>query len=371
MKNAEVIRRSSDGRGRSVRAVKRRSNKISKKQKVVFLMAIFLFYMVNVVFLSKVQSQINDINRILSQVLEVMSLTQDKNGRLIPEQEQSPEASDSGRNLGDGVVAAVSEDYVNLCGLSEVAKPEKRTEAEVLERLKELAEEDEVIAGIYKTRVSYPQKMLEALANNPEMADFVAGYLTSEAKATGEGLTEDEKEQECPLFLQWDPRWGYAAYGEDSNIGLAGCGPTCLSMALYALLGDEKLTPDWIAEYSMKNNYYVAGTGTAWALLQELPTHYGLAVSQPQATDQTMKTALDQGNIIICSMEPGDFTAAGHFIVIYGYDSKGFQVNDPNCVARSREQWTFEKIGNQIKHLWVLGEKTLDTIKRVEYDNKK
>lgn len=42
-----------------------------------------------------------------------------------------------------------------------------------------------------------------------------------------------------------------------------------------------------------------------------------------------------------------------HFIVIYGYDSKGFKVNDPNCVARSNERWTFSELQYQIKYIWA------------------
>ena len=57
--------------------------------------------------------------------------------------------------------------------------------------------------------------------------------------------------------------------------------------------------------------------------------------------------------VVICSMKPGDFTAAGHFVVIYGYDSEGFLVNDPNCVARSRESWSYDVIGKQIKQMWT------------------
>lgn len=246
-------------------------------------------------------------------------------------------------------------DYVSLCGLEEVCRPVKRSGEEVLECLRELSEENDVIAEIYKNRYSYPDKMLEALANNPEMADFVRGYLSAEKKASG-GLTDGEKDQDFPLFLQWDPRWGYAQYGDGSNIGLSGCGPTCLSMALYYLTGNEELTPDKIAQYSMDNGYYVPGSGTAWALLQDVPKLYGLEVSQPKATEWTLKNAIDQGKVIICSMSPGDFTAAGHFIVIYGYDREGFLVNDPNCVARSRKSWSFQSLGRQIKNTWILGQ---------------
>lgn len=252
---------------------------------------------------------------------------------------------------GDSVTG---QDYVTLCGLDYVDRPRERTVEQVAERLSELAEKDERIAEILENSYKYPDKLLEALANNPEMTDFVMGYDKNAGHVNGT-LTQDEMEQDFPLFLQWDPRWGYGDYGDGSNIGLAGCGPTCLSMALFYLTRDENLTPDKMAEYSMKNGYYISGTGTAWALLQDVPEQYGIHVSQPKADEYTMREALDGGSVIICSMGPGDFTAAGHFIVIYGYNSKGFLVNDPNCVARSRQNWNFSELKGQIKNMWVLG----------------
>ena len=68
-----------------------------------------------------------------------------------------------------------------------------------------------------------------------------------------------------------------------------------------------------------------------------------------------MKDALDAGRVIICSMGPGDFTAGGHFVVVYGYDSQGFLINDSNCVARSRQRWSFNRLEKQIKHMWSYG----------------
>lgn len=247
--------------------------------------------------------------------------------------------------------------YVNQWGMDTVDKPIQRDYDEVLKKLRELAEENEIIEEIIKNPKLYPEKLLEALANNPEMADFVRGYPKSDGTAEG-GLTESETEQDFPLFLQWDPRWGYVSYGDNSNIAVSGCGPVSLSMALYYLTGDETLTPDKLADYSMKNGYYVSGTGTAWALITDVPLQYGIGVAQPGIEESAMKQELDKGNVLIASMKPGDFTAAGHFLVIYGYDKNGFKVNDPNCVARSRQSWTFNEIGRQIKSLWSLGEET-------------
>lgn len=244
-------------------------------------------------------------------------------------------------------------DYAKTVGLETVNAPVKRTEEEVLLRLSELAEEKEEIRTILENKEAYPLNMLEALANNPEMSGFVMGYLTADKSASG-GLTEEEKGQKHPLLLQWDPRWGYVSYGDESNVGLAGCGPTCLSMALYMLLGDASLTPDKIAAYGMENGYYMAGTGTLWALIEDVPQQYGITVSNPGVEEGLMRQALDDGKVLICAMRPGDFTSGGHFIVIYGYDANGFLVNDPNCVARSQKSWSYDVLNGQIKQLWAL-----------------
>ena len=70
-----------------------------------------------------------------------------------------------------------------------------------------------------------------------------------------------------------------------------------------------------------------------------------------------MKNELDEGKVIICSMRQGDFTSAGHFVMIYGYREEGFFINDANCIYRSSRTWTYEELKNQIRMLWVFEEK--------------
>lgn len=171
-------------------------------------------------------------------------------------------------------------DYVSSIGVVNVEKPIQRTSSQILERLSELGQNNPVIQEIYNNYLMYPENLLAALANNPEMTDFVTGYLDG-GRTTAGGLTSHEKEQDFPLLLQWDPRWGYQPYGTD-NIGLTGCGPTCMSMVLFYLTRDEKLTPDRIAAYSMENGYYVEGTGTAWALMEDMPMLYDIKVTKHQ-----------------------------------------------------------------------------------------
>lgn len=223
-------------------------------------------------------------------------------------------------------------------------------DAEVENMLLQLAKENGDIAKFYTDRGSYPEALLTALAFNLEMTEFVQGYLTADTKAAG-GFTKEEKEQDFPLLLQWDSRWGYVPYG-GSCIGLAGCGPTCISMVVFSLTGDETATPDALAEYGMRYGYYVAGVGTDWSFMTDAAEAYGLSVNQLGLDEAVMKQYLDLGYPLICSMGSGDFTRSGHFIMLYGYDAEGFMVNDPNSQERSSMRWDFNTLRWQIKNIW-------------------
>ena len=243
--------------------------------------------------------------------------------------------------------------YIEMYGLEKVDKPKRRNAQQVLEKLAELSKEHELIKQVYENADAYSEDILKNLANNPEMAAFALGTLEADGSVTG-GFTEAELEAEYPLLLQFDPRWGYYEYG-GKEMGNSGCAPTSLSMVMLYLTDLERVTPDKIAAYSTEHGYYVKGVGTAWKLLDEYPVIYGLTVEHPSMKEESMKNALDQGKVLVCSMRPGEFTAAGHFIVVYGYDENGFKVNDPMCVARSNRTWTFEEFGDQLKRIWAYG----------------
>lgn len=205
---------------------------------------------------------------------------------------------------------------------------------------------------ILTSKEQYSEKLLIALANNPEMYQFVANYPAHKGSGKTE-LTKEEKQKSWPLLLQWDERWGYQSYG-DSMIGLAGCGPTCLSMAVQGLTGDDTCTPDVVADYCMKQGYYVDGVGTSWDFLTQGAKKFGITAEVTSMSEEVMKRCLDQGQALICSMYPGDFTANGHFILIYGYDRNGFYVNDPNCIQRSETVWSYRTLSGQMRNMWAL-----------------
>ena len=199
----------------------------------------------------------------------------------------------------------------------------------------------------------YPQELMELLERNEETLDFVRSY-PERAEYIGQpiDLSGDYVSGEIPLLIQWDKRWGYDAYG-DGIIALEGCGPTCLSMVYLYFTGDTTMNPREMAKFAYENGYY-SPEGTSWSLWTEGVGRLGLSGETLSLSESSMKHALDAGSLIICSMRPGDFTTSGHFILIRGYDEKGFFVNDPNRHSNSEKQWDFESLSGQIKNLWCI-----------------
>lgn len=197
----------------------------------------------------------------------------------------------------------------------------------------------------------YPTELIELLSRNSETLDFVKSYPDrATLSSSAIDLSKDITPGVVPLFLQWDKRWGYNYYGDDL-IAIAGCGPTCLSMAYIHLTGDSRMNPREMAKWVYDMGYY-SYAGTKWSLWTEGVNDLGLSGYELPLSENAMKRQLDGGGLIICSMSPGDFTTTGHIILICGYDENGFYVNDPNSIQRSNKQWSYSTLSKQIKGMW-------------------
>ena len=215
---------------------------------------------------------------------------------------------------------------------------------------------------------------------NAETASFVASYpqgIAGSYDATAISLSAEVRNGTPPLFLQWDPRWGYGTYGT-STLGLSGCGPTSLSIVVLALTGNTEANPLQVAEFSYSKGWYFEGIGTDWSLVRQGANYYGLKFRDLPLGDYAIRGALDSGELIIASLGPGDFTDNGHFIVIRGYvdadtpeeaaqdiedpDStetasseaatSGYLIIDPNSEVRTDTVWEEERLLSQINGLW-------------------
>ena len=194
------------------------------------------------------------------------------------------------------------------------------------------------------------QALDELLEKNPETKDYVAHFEGVTPVPESVDLSGELSGGGIPLLMQWDERWGYCRYGT-GLIGYTGCGPTCLSMVLLGLTGDETYHPAYVAQFATKNGYCVPGNGTSWSLFSEGAEALGLTAKELPLWEATMAEELAAGHPIICIMGKGDFTDGGHYIVLTGYQDGEFAVLDPNR-KENCHGWSYEQLEGQIRNLW-------------------
>lgn len=196
----------------------------------------------------------------------------------------------------------------------------------------------------YATSPTYAEKIVGVI-NSYNLTQYDAKDFSLDSLSIND-LQYAQSNSKIPLFLQTDSRWGHKAYGT-STIKVSGCGITCLSMVVTGLT-ESTVTPPEVAQWA-GSRYYVKGAGSSWSLFDGGAKKYGLKVKQINKRDiQTMVNNLKQGNPIIASMGRGDFTRAGHFIVLTGITSDGkVIVNDPNSSERSKKTWNLSTIISQ------------------------
>ena len=217
-----------------------------------------------------------------------------------------------------------------------------RTETEI--RVKSFADENDLHFA------QYPESLIELLERNPETEDFVLQYPLRENQ---EPDLSGYNRKTVPLFLQWDPMWGYERYGSDF-LAVTGCGPTCLAMAGYYLTGSKNMNPRDIAVFAEDNGYYASGYGSSWTLISEGSTKLGLKAAELPLVKKKMTDALEAGHPVILAMGAGDFTTTGHYIVLTGLENGFFKVKDPNSRENSRKLWSYEQLEGQIRNIWEI-----------------
>ena len=231
-----------------------------------------------------------------------------------------------------------------------VGSPAHYSMEEIQTRLKNLADRYPEFQTIYDHMDQYPEALLNNLCCNPNMLDFALGY--QENYDTTSGTLEAAELDGIPLFIQWDKRWGYDAYGNDV-IGLSGCGPTCLSMIVIGLTKNQEATPDKLADYATEHGYYEQNSGTKWSFMDEVAAVYGVQGYYIYLSKDNMQEELSQGHPLVCAMRSGDFTSQGHFIVIAGMEGDKFLVHDPNSIERSQQLWDYDTLQYQISAIWA------------------
>jgi hypothetical protein len=261
--------------------------------------------------------------------------------------------------LAGGVICLAAEDtssYPKEDTQDQTALSEKISES-LASMYQNLQQEDRLTDGEKLTYIEehpeeYTEDLIALTQKNREALDYVYQYPEWKDKTWDIDLSAEAKSDQVPLLLQWDSRWGYQEYGT-GLIGYTGCGPTCLSMVALYITGNPAYTPVYVAEYALEGGYYEAGSGTAWSLMSQGSSAFGLSAKELPLDEGPMVAALKADKPIICALGPGDFTDNGHFIVLTGYTGEAFTVNDPNSPQRSGQLWTFDRLKDQIRNLWA------------------
>lgn len=155
-----------------------------------------------------------------------------------------------------------------------------------------------------------------------------------------------------PHLYQTDPLWTNKPYA-GSNIRVAGCGPTSLSMVYTYLTGKTDLDPVAMASFAEEHNFAPTGA-TEWRFMTDGAAAIGLRSTPVAPSRASIASALDAGMPIICCLTPGDFTTVGHFLVIKGMDGRGMvEIHDPNSPYNSARRWPISQILPQIEALWA------------------
>lgn len=188
------------------------------------------------------------------------------------------------------------------------------------------------------------------IGNDVDTCDFIYNLHNGKKDFEffdGESLNLHRK---TPYYLQWDNRWAYDKLFEDENIGLAGCGPTSMSMVLSRLLEDEKINPRLIAEDAKR---FMSSQGIAWDFFKLESEKYKLNIKDVANDENEIKNALEKGPII-ASVNHGYFTNGGHILVIDSIKNDKLLINDPNSIKNSKIEWPYQDIKDQIVKLWLI-----------------
>ena len=141
--------------------------------------------------------------------------------------------------------------------------------------------------------------------------------------------------------------------------GLAGCGPTCMAMAVFHFTRDPAMTPAYMMDFAASNRQYAnEKTITQWAFFRDGSVELGLKckelTSEQMASESKLAAVLNEGKVIVANVGPGVFTEKGHFLLVVGYEDGKFRINDPNSREKSEKLWEFSEFSDQIKMMWAL-----------------
>lgn len=189
--------------------------------------------------------------------------------------------------------------------------------------------EDEILAAINE--------------NNLNVEDL--GYLflpEHPAKSTADLLAT---QQDVPLYLQKDVEWRSAKYGNiTQQLGENGCAILSLAM-VHAFYEGRDVSPMEILDWSHED-YWVDAGGTSWNIFYDFAVEFDYDFYNYGNDFYSAMEAVNNGELVVVSVDPGTFTTVGHILVIRGYADGKVYINDPN--DDPKKMFSFQGIDEEI-----------------------
>lgn len=200
----------------------------------------------------------------------------------------------------------------------------------------------------YDSKINSLESELRTLKSNIESS--LSSVSSKKLNVTSTTINIDTGSYQIGNFVYYSQGNYKNAYGSHGTISTSGCGPTSVAMVLSTLLG-KKITPVETAKYSVSHGYR-GSNGTDWGLFPSISKAYGVNCTKTKVNSSNIKSALESGQLLICSMKPGHFTNGGHFIVLKGTKDGKVTVADPNCNKHSGS-WPISTIVKECKGMWA------------------
>lgn len=231
------------------------------------------------------------------------------------------------------------------------SKPEYKSDRkeDLIKNLEIPAKTDPKARWIYDNYNKLPNLQAYLVGNDTDTVEFVYNInhnINEFEYKEGESI---KLNRSTPYYLQWDNRWAYDQLS-DSNIGIAGCGPTSMSMVLSRLTNDSSISPKLIAKDAQE---FMVEEGIAWSFFEHEANKYGFKCQDISIDEDEIIESLNNGPLIV-SVQRGYFTLSGHIIVIDSYKDGKFIINDPNSVKNTMREWDYDQLKDQIVHIWKI-----------------
>lgn len=214
---------------------------------------------------------------------------------------------------------------------------EVEEELSLREALANYSSQDESIQSII-TDISSENYAYDLIASQDEIASAIfannldeeeLGYLFLPDFPAEQSSLSQLNQINAPLYLQKDAAWRTDKYGNGSQqLGENGCAILSLAM-VHAFYQNRQVKPQEILDWSQER-YWVDDAGTSWTIFHEFAEAFDYDFHNFGANFNDAMAAVNEGKLIVASVEPGFFTEEGHIIVIRGYENGKVYVNDPN-----------------------------------------